>query len=408
VNNILVVKFGGSCLSAPSSIREAAEKVAKEVAKGRRVVVVVSALSGVTDQLINLAKEASQGNVSKAELDEVMSMGERTATRLLSGTLDANGIKVVGLDPASPSWPVLTDSNFGNADVDLEKTRELVGRNLLPLLEGGYTLVVPGFIGLSPEGKITTLGRGGSDITAVLLGNCLEAGEVVFVKDVGGVLSADPKKVSAPQMIDSLMVGEAYSLAVAGAKVIQPKALLYKKESTVLRVVGFDAPDLSGGTVITGELKTGLESELYPTSLSMITLITSNGSLPRVAKVLAEIPSVETEVLGLTVSESSILLYVHNPKGLVERLHDLIKKEGLAKAIHSIDGLAMIVVSGYGLEDIPGILEAVVDPLAKVGINLYGVFTISSSIRLFVPWAEREKTLSSVKYVLNRFRKVGE
>lgn len=407
MNNILVVKFGGSCLSTPNSIREAAEKVAKEVAKGRRVVVVVSALSGVTDQYLNLAKEASQEKFSKAELDEFLSMGERSAVRLMSLTLNSNGIKAVGLDPSSDSWPILTDSNFGNAEVDLGKTRELVGRNLLPLLEEGYTLVVPGFIGLSPEGKVTTLGRGGSDITAVLLGNCLEAGEVVFVKDVGGVLSADPKKVSSPQKIDSLMVGEAYSLAVAGAKVIQPKALLYKKELTVLRVVGFDAPDLSGGTVITGELKTGLESELYPSSLSMITLITSNGSLPRVAKVLSEIPSVETEVLGLTVSKSSILLYILNPKGLVERLHELIKREGLAKAIHSVDGLAMVVVSGYGLEDIPGILEAVVEPLAEVGINLYGVFTISSSIRLFVPWGEREKTLSSVKYVLSRFRKVG-
>ena len=408
MNNILVVKFGGSCLSTPNSIREAAEKVAKEVAKGKRVVVVVSALSGVTDQYLNLAKEASQEKFSKAELDEFLSMGERSAVRLMSLTLNSNGIKTVGLDPSSDPWPILTDSNFGNAEVDLGKTRELVGRNLLPLLEEGYTLVVPGFIGLSSEGKVTTLGRGGSDITAVILGNCFEAGEVVFVKDVGGVLSADPKKVSSPQKIDSLMVGEAYSLAVAGAKVIQPKALLYKKESTVLRVVGFDAPDLSGGTVITGELKTGLESELYPASLSMITLITSNGSLPRVAKVLSEIPSVETEVLGLTVSESSILLYIRNPKGLVERLHDLIKKEGLAKAIHSVDGLAMVVVSGYGLEDIPGILEAVVEPVAEAGINLYGVFTISSSIRLFVPWAEREKTLSSVKYVLSRFRKVGE
>jgi len=408
VNNIIVVKFGGSCLSTPNSIRVAAEKVAKEVAKGKRVVVIVSALSGTTDQLLNFAKEASREKVSKAELDEILSMGERTAVRLMSGTLNAHGIKALGLDPSLGSWPILTDSNFGNAEVDLEKTRELIRRNVQPPLEEGYTVVVPGFIGLSPEGKITTLGRGGSDITAVLLGNCLEAGEVVFVKDVGGVLSADPKKVSSPQKIDSLMVGEAYSLAVAGAKVIQPKALLYKKESTILRVVGFDAPDLSGGTVITGELKIGLGSELYPSSLSMITLITSNGSLPRVAKVLSEIPSVETEVLGLTVSESSILLYVRNPKGLVERLHDLIKEEGLAKAVHSIDGLAMVVVSGYGLEEIPGILEAVVEPLAEGGINLYGVFTISSSIRIFVPWSERKRALSLVKYVLSRFRKVED
>ncbi len=408
MNNILVVKFGGSCLSTPTSIKQAAEKVAKEVAKGKRVVVVVSALSGTTDKLLSIAKQASQEKISKAELDEILSMGERTATRLMTGTLKANGVKAVGMDPNLESWPILTDSNFGNAQVDLQKTRDLSKKNLLPVLDEGYSVVVPGFVGRSTDGKITTLGRGGSDITALLLGNCLEAGEVVFVKDVAGVLSADPKKVSSPQKIDSLMVGEAYNLAIAGAKIIQPKALLYKKESTILRVVGFDTADLSGGTVITGELKIGLQSNLYSSDLSMVTLITNSSSLPRVAKILSEFPSAESDILGLTVSESSILLYARNSKTLVEKLHEMIKKEGLAKAIHSVDGLAMIVVSGYGLEDIPGILETVVEPLAERGINLYGVFTISNSIRLFVPWEEREKTLLAIKYILNKFRKADE
>jgi aspartate kinase len=93
------------CLSTPSSIRLAAEKIAMEVAKKKRVVVVVSALSGVTDQLIGLAKESSHGNVSKAELDEILSMGERTAARLMTGTLNANQVKAVGLDPNLDSWP---------------------------------------------------------------------------------------------------------------------------------------------------------------------------------------------------------------------------------------------------------------------------------------------------------------
>jgi aspartate kinase len=408
VNNILVVKFGGSCLSTPDTIKEAANKVAKEIAKGKSVVVVVSALSGTTDQLLGLAKQSSENNISKAELDEILSMGERTAARLMAGTLNSMGIRTTSLDPTLQSWPIQTDSTFGNAEIRIETTRDRVKTILLPLLEEGHVIVVPGFIGQSPEGKVTTLGRGGSDITAVLLGNCLEAAETVFVKDVGGVLSADPKKVSSPKKIDTLMVDEAYSLAVAGAKIIQPKALLYKKESNVLRIVGFDSSDLSGGTIITGELKVGFGSYLCPSSLSMVTLITSSSSLPRIAKVLSELPSAGTDILGLTVSESSILLYVQNPRNLVENLHELIKKEGIAKAIQSVDALAMVLISGYGLEDIPGILEAVVEPLAKNGINLYGVFTISNSIRLFVPWAEREKALSAVKYVLNGFRKAGE
>jgi aspartate kinase len=407
-NNVLVVKFGGSCLSDSDNVRAAAEKIRREVASKKKVVVVVSALSGMTDQLLTLAQDSTQKRVSKEELDDIAAMGERTVVRLMRAALVAQGIKAVGIDPDSPLWPISTDSNFGNAEVHLEETRKKASAGLLPLLEEGWTLVISGFVGLSPERKVTTLGRGGSDITAVLLGNCLDADEVVFVKDVGGVLSADPKMVVAPQKIDSLMVEEAYNLASAGAKVIQPKALTYKKESMVLRVVGFDAPDLSGGTVITGELKLGLNVELYPASLSMVTLITANGSLSRVAQTLAEATSAGSEVLGLTISSSSILLYVHDPKDLVERIHAMIKNNGVAKAIHSVDGLAMIVVSGYGLEDIPGILEAIIEPLAKAGMNLYGVFTISNSIRVFIPWAERENALSAVKYVLDRFRKAGD
>ncbi len=404
-SNIVVVKFGGSCLADSNSIRAAAEKVAKEVANKKKVVIVVSALSGATDQLLSLAQNSTQKRASKEELDDIAAMGERIVVKLMSAALNAQGVRAMGIDPESRLWPILTDSNFGNAEVCLDVTRERTRANLLPLLDSGWTLVVSGFVGLSADGKVTTLGRGGSDITAVLLGNCLDADEVVFVKDVGGVLSADPKKVMSPQKIDLLMVEEAYSLASAGAKVIQPKALTYKKESMTLRVVGFDAPDLTGGTVITGELKLGLSAELHAYPLSMVTLITANSSLSKVVQTLSEATSAGAEILGLTVSSSSILLYVQNPKDLVERVHAMMKNNGVAKAIHSIDGLAMIVISGYGLEDIPGILEATIQPLAKEDINLYGVFTISSSIRVFVPWVEREKALSAVKYVLERFRK---
>ncbi len=167
-NNIVVVKFGGSCLSDSDNVRVAAEKIGKEVAKGKKAVVVVSALSGVTDQLLSLARESTGKRASEEELDDIAAMGERTVVRLMSATLNAQGVKTLGIDPSHSLWPIMTDSNFGNAEVYLEETRKRVTDNLLPLLENGYSLVIAGFIGKSPEGKITTLGRGGSDITAVL------------------------------------------------------------------------------------------------------------------------------------------------------------------------------------------------------------------------------------------------
>ena len=123
----LVVKFGGSCLSNPQNISLAAKKIEAEVKNGKKIVVVVSALTGVTDSLLKTATEASLGRISKEELDEVLSMGERTATRLMVSALKSLGLKTVGLDPADGKfWPIYTDSKHGNAEVNLEKASEIL------------------------------------------------------------------------------------------------------------------------------------------------------------------------------------------------------------------------------------------------------------------------------------------
>jgi aspartate kinase len=407
-NDIIIVKFGGSCLSTPENVLSAAKKIANEVRTGKEIIVVVSAMSGVTDQLLHMAKASSSGNVSKEDLDDILSMGERTSVRIMTSTLKSMNIKAIGIVPESPFWPIFTDSTFNNARIELQKTLKAVEQKLRPLLDQGYVVVVAGFVGLSPEGKITTLGRGGSDLTAVVLGNCIDAKEVIFVKDVSGILSADPKKVVNPKKIDQLMAEEAYSLASAGAKVIQPRALMFKKRSTILRVVGFNSDDLSGGTVITGELNAELDAELHKAPISMITLITQSGSLSTIIEMLAHVPSKEINILSMTVSSNSLLLYVQNPSNLVQNLHEKVKKNEVVKAIHCIDSLAMITITGYRLESIPGIIDAVISPLARENVNLYGVFTISSSIKIFVQWDDREKTLLLIGIVLNKFKDVKE
>jgi len=406
MNGIIVVKWGGSCLSSPENVLLAAKKVLREVQRKRRVIVVVSALAGVTDQLLSYINKSMSDSVVKEDLDEILSMGERTSARIMASSLKSLGMKAVEIDPTSNLWPIFTDSQFGNANIKMKETKGAVNKRIIPLLLEEKIPVIGGFIGLSPEGKITTLGRGGSDLTAVVLGNCVDAEEVIFVKDVEGILSADPKKVSDPQKIESLDIDAAYSLVAAGAKIIQPKALIYKKDNMVLRVVGFDALDLSGGTIITGELETGLNAKLFSSPLSMITLITHNSSLENVSRILSAVSTVNGEMLGLTVSPTSILLYIYNPSNLVQQLHEMIREEEIAKAIHCVDSLAMITVSGYGIENIPGIIDIVVSPLSKENVNLYGAFTISSSITIFVPWNEREKALSSVNDVLNKYKKM--
>jgi aspartate kinase len=184
---------------------------------------------------------------------------------------------------------------------------------------------------------------------------------------------------------------------LAGAKVLHPKALRYKKNSTILRVVGFDDENLSGGTVIKGELESELNATLYEHDLSMITMISEEASTPDlVLKVLSSASSTNAKILGVVIESSSLILYVQNPADLVQQLHETIRTKGTAKAIHCIDSIAMIAVSGPQLEEIPGIVDIVVSPIANKGVNIYGVLTISSSVRVFVPWKDREETLSLV------------
>ena len=409
LNDLIVVKFGGSCLSTPEDILTAAKKIAVEVAKGRRIVVVVSALKGDTDKLLNLAQGSTANKISREDLDEILSMGERTMVRLVTTALIAFGLDSIPIVPVSSLWPVHTNSNFGGAEVDLERTEKAVAEKLLPILGEMGVPVVAGFLGLSPEGKITTLGRGGSDISAVVLGRSLNADEVIFVKDVEGVLSADPKKIIDPQKIDFLEAEEAYSLASAGARIIHQKALKYKKDSMNLRVVGFNALGLSGGTLITGELNTSLEVRSYSNPLSMITMVAHEKALHNVLpKLLSEALSTDAKIMGIALTSNSILLYVENASGLVLSLHELIKRQGLAKAIHCIDSIAMMEVLGFNLEQIPGIVNIVVSPLAGEDINLYGVLTISSSIKIFVPWKDRKKALSLINGELGKFLNPGE
>jgi len=396
----IVLKFGGSCLSNPKDVLKAAKKVANEVNSGKRVMVVVSALTGMTDELLNASKKT---DVRNDEMDEILSHGERATTRLMAGALKSLGVNAIDIDPTSKNWPIITDSKFGEAEIKLKETEKRVKKSILPLMRKGRVPVVPGFIGMTEKGKITTLGRGGSDITAVVLGSNIDADEVVFVKDVGGILTADPKQVSNTEKIDALDAEEVYALTLAGAKVLHPKVLSYKKNSTVLRVVGFDDKDLSGGTVINGELKTGLQTNLHGKELSMITLVGEEASNQKLGgEVLSTLSSTKAKVLGVVIEGSSLLLYVQSASGLVEQLHKMIRTKKIAKAIHCIDSIAMITVSGSQLEKIPGIVNVIIEPLAENGVNLFGVLTISSSVRLFIPWSDRERTLSLIKSKLEK------
>ncbi|OYT45182.1 hypothetical protein B6U84_02665 [Candidatus Bathyarchaeota archaeon ex4484_40] len=247
VRGRVVVKFGGACLSNGEKVRKAAGKVVESGYK--EVVVVVSAMGDTTNRLIEIMKQI--GTVAPEDYSEVVSMGERTSARIFSAALKAQGADSKYFEPSQDEWPIITDSNFTDAKPLLEETCRRVKAHLEPLL-GKVIPVVCGFLGRDEHGRVTTLGRGGSDTTALLLANCLKAEEVILVKETEGVMSADPKIVPDAKPLPKLDIHEMFTLAYGGAKIVKAEALKYKLPNQRLRVVRFSNSLKSGGTEIVG------------------------------------------------------------------------------------------------------------------------------------------------------------
>jgi aspartate kinase len=391
---IIVVKFGGSVLEDEKAIAQAAGLVEETVERGLGVVVVVSAMKGVTDQLVALSKKVNP-DMDPAMADELLSSGERTSARLMAGALAGHGIRSVVVDPDTPYWPILTDGKHLDANPLIEPSRKQAQERLMPLLKEGKVPVVCGFLGRTEDGKTTTLGRGGSDTTAVVLGNILNAKEVVLIKDVQGVYSSDPDKVKNPQFIETLNGEEAEMLAAGGAKFLHVKALRYQGSGNRLRVTSLDK--LNAGTVIKGDLA-AVNLEVFPQGVSMITVVGLDArKLESVSQLTKAVREAGGSLLALSLETTSAIFYVAGGQNVLDEVHQVLVTDGIGKAVSSFDGLSMITVKGTSLETESGIIQRITQPLARESINLYGIVTIRSSIRVFVSSGQAEKGLELIR-----------
>ncbi|MCP8319589.1 MAG: aspartate kinase [archaeon] len=399
-NPIIVVKFGGSVLVNEENVKKAADMIKSEVEKGSRLVIVVSALKGQTDELLNLAKKAAP-DASLSYLDEILAMGEKTSARIMSATLTSRGLDSYAIDTESPHWPIITDDKHGDADPLLNETLKAVEEKLIPIIESGKIPVICGFIGKSKVNKVTTMGRGGSDTTAVLLGSCLNAKEVVLVKDVGSILSADPSKVEGSVPIDILDPEEAYILTAGGAKILQAKALRYKKDDLIIRVISLENESLTSGGTLIGKGSLSYEIECYDEPVTMVTIVGTEASNPQSLALLAyEVQRSGGEIVSITSDEKSSILYISNGRKLLNNLHKLMVEKKIGKAVSSFEDLSMVSIKGRELETNPGIIQRFITPLADQGINVYGLVTISSSIKIFISNKEIEKALTLLRRTL--------
>ena len=402
-NKTIVVKFGGSSLADHERLLKAVVSVVNEEKKGTRVAVVVSAMGKTTDVLMSTAKGASNGKLEKKDLDDILSMGERTSIRIFSTALRTNGAESCYFDPIDSNWPIITDAAFQNANPILKDCEKNIRECVQPLMDKGVIPVVAGFLGKTHDGKITTLGRGGSDTTAFLLAEALGADEIVLVTDADGIMTGDPKILGGVERLKEIDVNTLVGLADSGAKFIHSKALKYKPKNINVRVINHARGDLSEeGTLITGGLATELDAEIaHPFPVAEITVIGNGISAnPQIIGEMIEKTKKHSQLLGMSMNTNSVILYASQERSLdalFNDIHNITKsnKETIAMAVKK--DLVFIQTSGVGLEETHGIIGEISEDLRLSGINISGILTITSSILLFVDWNEREKALKLIR-----------
>ena len=399
----IVVKFGGSSLADHEKLAKAVAAVAKEAEKGTRITVVVSAMGKTTDILLNTVKNTSNGKLEKHELDDILSMGERTSVRIFAAALRTNGVESCYLDPLDVRWPIITDAAFSNANPILEECEKRIQKHVLPIVEKRVVPVIAGFVGRTADGKITTLGRGGSDTTAFILAEALKADEVALVTDADGIMSGDPKIVSNPKRLPEIEVSTLVGLADSGAKFIHSKALKYKPQSIAVKVINHAYGDLSqNGTLITGALATELDVEIaHPSPVAEITIVGNRVSeKPLILMEIVEKTEAHASLLGMSTNMNSVILYVtqeENIDKLFNQIHNITLKNPETIAMAVKKDLAFLRTSGVGLEETHGLIGKISENLRINQINIYGILTITSSILLFTDWSEREKALQLMR-----------
>ena len=391
----IVAKFGGTSVADGDRINRAADSIAAAVEDGHEVAVVVSAMGGTTDVLLDEMKF----DASEEDRAEIVSMGERTSVRMLKGALEARGIDARFLEPGRPEWPIITDE-FGEVDVEETKAR---AKQCAEEMADGVVPVITGFLAQDHDGTITTLGRGGSDTTAVMLGNYMDADEVVIVTDVEGVMTGDPNVVEGARNVGEITVDELRNLSFRGAEVVAPSALTYKSGKLDVRVVHHQHGDLlSGGTSIEGEFENLIDLQEQP----LVCLTVAGRAIRNEPGILATLSSaladagINVETVSSGMDSISFYLDAEDAEQAETLLHGAVVEDEILSSVTLEKDIAVIRVTGGDLQNESGAVNNLLTPLADEHIYLHDVVTSATSVSLFVPWAECEEALEAVRTVV--------
>jgi aspartate kinase len=446
MKHLLVMKFGGTSMGSAERIKVAA-RLCREQQEKRPTVVVVSAMAKITDLLLDSLRYAERGDQDSLEAnlkllaerhlaaagellagaaldetvagieelvaefsriasgarmlgeapprakDEAVAIGERLSALLLAAYLGKKGVRAQAVNAREV---IVTDAVFGNATPLMGPTREKAQRRLRPLVKDGILPVVTGFNGATMDGRCTTLGRGGSDFSASILAASLDAEELWIWTDVDGIMTADPRLVPDPAVLDEVTYREAAELAYNGAKVLHPRTLapLVERQIPVWSKNSF-APE-KPGTKIVPEVKAPPGPRAV-TSMAHVALISMEPASPEISgtrlmgRALDALSSTSAEVLAMTSSsyrQSFCFLVRKEELGrAVEALESSLSLElahGYLKPIEVDDNVGLLAVVGEGMRGTPGLAGRIFTAISREKVNIIAIAQGSSELTIAI------------------------
>lgn len=447
------MKFGGTSVGTGENIRNVANIVKNNSKKGHKILVVISALAGITNQLIHEAGEVKEGKeeriqefirevtekhlqvIDKAienkklkneteddvkkiieelekiligicyvgELtlktkDQVLSFGERLAAIIVSATLRDYNLESQYFSGKKAG--IVTDSKFGEANPLMNFTTHQVIKRIKPLLEKNMIPVISGFIAANQDGVVTTLGRGGSDYTATILGVALDVDEVWIWTDVDGIMTSDPKIISDAKTLIGLSYGEAAEMAIFGAKAMHPRALepIIKKQIPV-RIRNVFNPKNPGTLISEGAEVKSIEvvkAIALITDVSMINIrgagmVGAPGSYAKIFKILGK-NNINIMMVSTAVSEANISIIIkrNQLEKAISTLEIALLGKGLGNKVTSEDDVCVIAAMGANMKGSLGVASRIFTAVAKKKINIHMIAQGSSELNISFVVKERD------------------
>ena len=403
--SILVQKFGGTSVANPERIKAVAEKVAKFSSQGHKIVVVVSAMSGETNKLINLAQEM-MSLPEPREMDSIVSTGEQVTSGLTALALINLGIKAKSY--AGHQVKILTNKSHTKARI-----QNIDSKIIKKDLKEGFVVVVAGFQGSDIEGNITTLGRGGSDTTAVALAASIKADECQIYTDVDGIYTTDPRVVPEARKLDSITFEEMLEMASLGSKVLQTRAVEFAgKYKVKLRVLS-SFQSSGEGTIITFEDKKNMEEPI----ISGIAFERNEAKITILG--VPDMPGIAYQILG-PVAESNIdvdmiiqnvgqdgltdftfTVHQNDMQKTLAILNDKVKDHVKAREISGDNKIAKLSIVGVGMRSNVGVASKMFRTLAEEGINISTISTSEIKISVILEEKFLDKAVKSLHKIFD-------